>query len=203
MADYVPMHTIIPEGSQGVAQIEHKVLGEPSLRMAFRPSEYVPKGTYTMLHVNGKLMMSDTPAEQSSNRWITRNARGDVLIAGLGIGMILVPILTKEEVQSVTVIERSKDVIDLVMPNLAKVPGYEKLTVINEDIFNWKPSNGSKWNTIYFDIWPTITTDNLPEMRSLHRKYGRRKTQDGVMTSWQYDYLKSYALRKARASRYY
>ena len=40
-------------------------------------------------------MMSNTKHEQDSNIDIVQNANGDVLIAGLGLGMITIPICQK------------------------------------------------------------------------------------------------------------
>ena len=44
---------------------------------------------YMVLSVNEQLMMSDTPMERESNQKILDMAYGDVLIGGLGLGMIL------------------------------------------------------------------------------------------------------------------
>jgi spermidine synthase len=134
--------------------------------------------------------MSDTLMEKSSNVGVINNASGHVLIAGLGIGLILPAILAKKEVLSVTVIEKYKEVIDLVEPHLHSLPGGEKLHVIESDIFTWKPAKGKKFDTIYFDIWPNVCTDNLREMATLHRKYARCKTSDGWINSWKRTHLK-------------
>ena len=129
MNGYTPVADIVPPGEQGVAKIEHFEIGKKeseftSMRAAMgRPSEYVPEGKYVRLEVKRGLMMTDTRMEQLTNMAAVRAARGDVLIAGLGIGMVLIPILKKPEVKSVIVIEKYQDVIDLVMPALmAKIP---------------------------------------------------------------------------------
>ena len=56
---------------------------------ALRPGEYVPPGRYARLFVNGTMFMSDTPMERNTNYAVVRNAHGNVLIAGLGIGLRL------------------------------------------------------------------------------------------------------------------
>ena len=50
---------------------------------------FINPGNYVRLHVDGELMMSDTPFERRTNEEFVRKASGKVMIAGLGIGMIL------------------------------------------------------------------------------------------------------------------
>ena len=120
----------------------------------------------------GGVVMSDTLHEQRTNSSVVANAQGDVLIAGFGIGMILVPMLLNPKVTSITVVEISPEVPKMVLPYL---PNKEKLNVVYADIMEWKPPRGKKWDVIYFDIWDNISADNYEEMKTLHRRYGRRK----------------------------
>jgi len=198
------MTKIIPEGRSGPVRIEHfKVSAFDSkftmLRAIQHPDAYIPVGSYCRLYVGDSLMMSNTPAEQRTNFGVVRNSRGDVLIAGLGIGMILVPILEKREVKTVTVVEASRDVIELVEPSIRKVKGGKKLRVVEASIFDWQPPKDQKYDCIYFDIWATISTDTLKEMERLHRKFGRRKAPGGWMDSWKKDFLRLEKNRDRRA----
>lgn len=191
MVTFTDMAGVIPEGSSGTARIEHfTVDAEQSRWTSFRREEHVPPGIYCRLYVGSSLMMSDTRMERSSNYEVVRQARGEVLIAGLGVGLILIPILAKPEVKAVTVVERYKGVIDLVGPPLQSVPGADKLTIIEADILEYKVlPKGRKWDCIYFDIWPDICTDNLVTMTRLHRKFGHHRAQGSWMSSWKRDYL--------------
>jgi len=180
---------IIPENKIGCARIEHYTVDEHGSTMSALRREYVPAGEYTRLYVKGMLMMSNTPMEERTNRDIIRFSHGKVLIAGLGIGMILSEILDKNEVESVTVIEKFKDVIDLVSPHFDS----PKLKIINADIFEWKPDKGEVYDTIYFDIWPDICTDNLEEIKTLHlrgRYWKNKSNPNAWMDSWMYGALK-------------
>lgn len=117
-------------------------------------------------------IMSDSTMEWESNEAIVREAHGDVLIAGLGIGMILVPIIKKPEVRSVTVVEFYEDVISLVHPNISKIDPENKLTIIQGNIFEIDGQlTEKKYNVIYFDIWNGICTDNLEQVKMLKRKF--------------------------------
>ena len=139
-------------------------------------------------------MMSDTSMEHSTNWDVVHEARGHVLIAGLGLGMILHPILAKKEVLSVTVIEKYADVISLVGPSVK----HDKLTIIEGDIYEWKPAKGTKYETIYFDIWAEQSTDCLEDMRKLHFRFRPYKIKEGWMNSWRRDELKAQKRRDDR-----
>jgi len=195
--DFTRMADVIPEGKEGCAKISHlQVTAEASDMTRMRAvlkgdfDQIVREGSYVQLHVKGRLMMSDTQMEQQSNRTFIQHAKGDVLIAGLGVGLILLPILPREEVTSVTVIEKYPDVIRLVEPHVRKAAGSHaaKLTVIEANIFEWKPLRGSRYDRIYFDIWPNVCTDNLDQINRLHRKFGRYCK--GQMVSWMQDKLR-------------
>jgi hypothetical protein len=192
---FLDMTKILPEGEKGCAKVVHFEVSEQDsaftrIRAIMHPDEFVEPGRYAQLKINGRVMMSNTLMEKSSNTGVINNASGHVLIAGLGIGLILPAILAKKEVLSVTVIEKYREVIDLVEPHLRSLPGSEKLHVIEADIFTWKPEKGKKYDTIYFDIWPNVCTDNLYEIATLHRKYARCKTPNGWIDSWKRNHLK-------------
>jgi len=71
-------------------------------------------GTYWKLIVDGLIMMSNTPSEVLDLREIVYQAKGQILINGLGLGVLLEMILAKPEVEHIEVIENSPDVIHLV-----------------------------------------------------------------------------------------
>jgi hypothetical protein len=187
------MADIIPEGKCGSAEIKHVTVSQHDSNMSARHGgeHWVPAGKYAQLHVDGKLMMSDTRHERITNLEFVRRAHGKVLIGGLGLGMILKPILAKPEVDSVLVIEQSDDVIGLIWPHVEN----PKLDVWKADVFTWNPPQSlGKWQTIYLDIWPDLCTDNLPQIARLHQKYKYyldRTDPDCWMGSWEQDTLRS------------
>lgn len=145
------------------------------------------KGRYARLshRENGQrsdTIMSDTWMERRTNWTFIDEARGDVLIGGLGIGMVLLEVQDKPEVTSITVVEKNAEVIDLVKPQL---PLNEKVKIVHCDIFDYKPEQ--MFDTIYFDIWDTISGDNYPEMKKLHRRFSRKLNKGGWMNSWRRD----------------
>lgn len=194
---FTPMVKILPERQESDNFVlEHfEISPDDASRATIRDRIYTTPGKYVRLYRKSgfkEVVMSDTDHEQRTNREIVHCAQGDVLIAGFGIGMILVPILLNPKVKTVTVIEISEEVPKMVMPYL---PNKEKLTVICADIMEWKPPKGQMWDVIYFDIWDTIGSDNYKQMKTLHRRFGRKKRV--WMGSWCEDYCR-YAHRCAQ-----
>lgn len=194
----------IPAGQHGLAKVERFEITEEDSRLSAirsinHPGEYVRPGKYVKLFVGNTLMMSDTTMERRTNHAFVCHAHGRVLIAGLGIGLILEAILDKPEVETVTVIEKYRDVVTLVGQHYQD-KYRDKLTVITADIFDWRPiPKCMTYNVVYFDIWPEINPDNLKDMTLLHRAFRRHldKTDpDAWMDSWQRSYLK--ALTRSR-----
>lgn len=140
-------------------------------RVSFR--DFIPCGEYVRLMDKTKFdgcVMSDTPMEHRTNMEIIRKANGDVLIGGLGIGMILLPLIEKEEVKSITIIEKYKDIIEMIQPQLELK---NKVKIIHGDILENSFPRGTKFDTIYFDIWNYINSDVYEEMKALKKNYRR------------------------------
>jgi spermidine synthase len=195
MTEFPNMAEIVPEGTIGVASVRHKFLdGTAASRACYAAGQYIatPPGKYAFLYVEDKIasrvcMMSDLSYERDTCLDVVRHAHGNVLIAGLGLGMILHPILKNPEVTSVTVIEKYQDVIDLILPAL--LPN-EKLSVIQADIFCWVPPQGVSYDVIWFDIWPDILPQRLAEMKLLHERFAICLNRDNPrhwMNSWHHD----------------
>lgn len=192
MSMFPHMAEVVPPGTSGHARIEHFEVtrGESDwtrLRCAIgHADEYVPPGKYTRLMLHGDVMMSDTLYEQCTCHVFLRQSSGRVLIAGLGIGMVLPPVLAKDEVRSVTVVEKSADVIALVEPHVR----HPKLTVVQGDIFTWRPPRGAKYETIWFDVWNGTCGDYWPEMKRLFQRYRRYLVRGGWMRCWEQTKMK-------------
>ena len=194
------MVDVISEGAHGEAAVTHIEVSEADskfdiLRAAINSRRAgavgVKAGRYAQLRVGGSMVMSDTDMEKESCREALDLARGDVLIGGLGLGMITLPILSKATVRSVTVIEESADVIALIEPQLrAFSADAAKLTVRRGDVFRWIPGATKRFDFIYMDVWSDICTDNLREIMKLHAKYRRYLRRGGKVRSWMHDELR-------------
>ena len=123
--------------------------------------------------------------ELETNDEFIKVASGNVLIAGLGLGLIVMAIQSKKEVKKILVCEKEKGIIDLIEKRL---PFNKKVTVLHEDIFDLTPGTG--YDTIYFDIWNNICSDNYEDMKVLHRRWRNKLNKDGWMNSWRFDRCK-------------
>lgn len=138
-------------------------------------------GEYVSLNIGGELVMSNTPMEIRTNSEFMNEAFGDVMIVGLGLGIILFEIAKKPNVNSITVIEKNSDLIDLIKPIL---PHYikNKLTIINGDIYDIDIKE--KFDSLYFDIWNTIKGDNYPQMKELTKKFRKNRNKNSILMHW-------------------
>ena len=190
----------ITKGVVHISQYEFKHEENPLFNLrALRDGNglmYMYDGKYVRLHINSELVMSDTHMELQSNAEFVIRANGHILIAGLGLGLIIKNILNKPDIKSITVIEIYQDVIDIVSDKFND----NRITYIHDNIFDWKPEKGIKYDTIYFDIWSEISIDNLYEIKTLHNKfkyYVNRNNPNHYMNSW----LKEYLQNKKRQER--
>jgi hypothetical protein len=143
--------------------------------------------TVTQLIVGWDIMMSDTTMEMVTNSEFMRRAHGKVLIAGLGLGIIVHIIQDLKAVDEIVIIEKSKDIIDMVTKEMKF---NDKVKIINDDIFEWQPAKGEKFDIMWFDIWPNICSDNYPEMKELNKKFGRKlnsKNPNRWKGHWRYE----------------
>lgn len=167
----------VPNGISGVWKVEGFTISKRDAEFANIRSIFqngrgsLSPGDYKKLTRNGKIIMSNTPDEIKDFSHFIYRAKGDVLINGLGLGILVEALLKKENIWSITVIEKSKDVIKLSGPTYLKD---KRVTIINADAFDYKSPLGIRYNYVWHDIWDNITSDNLPEMHRLHRKYGRK-----------------------------
>lgn len=183
-ADNIPTIDMshVPDGRCGTWYIESFsvtpmdciTFNDPNVNHLMRP---ITPGTYKRLVTvdpDGSLatMMSNTPAEIDDFMKWARDARGHILINGLGLGVLVTYLLTRPEVESITVIENSKDVIQLV----AGCFDDPRLRVIYGDAFEWYPEPGdrNRWDIVWHDIWLYISPENLGEMDELEQRYEGR-----------------------------
>lgn len=157
------LHQIIPEGQAGDAQVIH----------ASRNGR-----TRTILKVEGEEVMSDSYLEWCSNQEFLEAVRGDVFIAGLGLGYVIFPLRGKREVTSITVLEKSQGVVDLIGPLLR----WPHLRVELGDIFGWTPPESALWDTIYFDMLKRPLTPE--ETAALMRKFSPHLRPGGWIGTW-------------------
>jgi spermidine synthase len=184
----------MPEGKFGSAQIKHFTTTQEQstfckLRalLNHRATEFISPGKYARLLVHGGVMMTDTDMERATNLELIRQAKGHVLVGGLGLGMVVFALLAKKpKIHSLTVLEYNPDVMELVCRHLPKDP---RLSVIDADGFTWKRRRlDPKFNTIYMDIWPNVGGNYGSKVAQLREHYQPMLSPKGWMGDWQTEY---------------
>ncbi len=186
--DQVLPQVDVPEGRSGPWSVERFTVSETQAgnfncnpRVGRRQ---IRAGTYTRLTQDGHVVMSDVPAERHDHLGFVREAHGDVLVTGLGLGMVVQACLLKPEVRKVTVVEIDPDVIGLVAPHHEARWG-ERFEVVQADAFTWAPPKGLSWDSGWHDVWPDITPENLDGMTRLKRRFARRVPKAGCWAEYE------------------
>jgi hypothetical protein len=102
------------------------------------------------------IWMTDDDIEIEEAKEFVDNAQGRVLISGLGIGMIPAYLSKQEMIESIDIIEKEKDVIDLIAPSLLQK--FDKITIHHGDSLTWD-FRDMKWDWAYHDIWEVHPTE--------------------------------------------
>jgi hypothetical protein len=109
------------------------------------------------------IWMSDSPREWLGMGEFSLRLEGpDVLIGGLGLGLIVWHLSRRNDVRKVTVVEISRDVISLVKPYL---PRNIHVEVIEGDFMEVVPRlgrEGVKFNSAFVDLWIATTEEWRP-----------------------------------------
>jgi len=172
----------VPIGKLGEWKVERfpvtrKAAVWMNLRNAFNPQRgdrSIEPGIYTRLVRNrNTLVMSDTPAEMRDAAYFIREARGHVLINGLGLGAVLNEVMVKEEVKSINVVEISEELIQLVGKHFQN----GKVDIVHANAFHYNPreymrTKGiEKFDWVWHDIWDSFSEDFKPQVHKLNRRY--------------------------------
>lgn len=204
----------VPEGEHGDVVLDRFTIGDgssPSMDLAnmlegVKRGRDSKPGTYSRLSRHGTLWMTDTWAERRDHMtaahqiagWRPDESASSVLIGGLGLGMILRVALLTPGMQRVDVVEIDADVIALVSPHYVEMAAERgvELTLHERDLFDVSWTKGTRWDVAWFDIWPTLCSDDLDEHATLARRYARRTNWYGC---WGHELLVR-ARRRDRAS---
>ena len=121
---------------------------------------------------NGIEWMTITPNEVETMREPISKSRGNVLTLGLGLGYFAFHASEKPEVERVTVVERSRDVIEIFKTYLLpQFPHADKIEIVEADAFQYMqkelPRRG--FDYVFADLWHDAS-DGLEMYRKL-KKY--------------------------------
>ncbi len=140
-------------------------------------SEVPPLGFFTeefrfpAVLENGNEWMTLTPVDLDTSEEAISEARGRVVTFGLGLGYYAYMASEKECVESVTVVEKSADVIRLFKKHiLPQFPNKEKIRIIESDAFEYAGNDMPKerYDVAFVDTWRDAS-DGAPMYEKMKR----------------------------------
>ena len=140
-------------------------------------SEIPPLGFFTesfkfpAILENGNEWMTLTPVDLDTCEDAIKAAKGKVVTFGLGLGYYAYMVSEKPEVESVTVVELSSEVIGLFEKHiLPKMPNRNKIRIINCDAFEYAKNQMPKerFDLAFVDTWRDAS-DGAPMYRKMKK----------------------------------
>ena len=119
---------------------------------------------------NGVEWMTVTPNEIATMREPIAKSHGRVLTLGLGLGYFAFCASQKEAVESVTVVERDAEVIDMFRKYLLpQFPNAQKIEIVQTDAFEYLENcQSDSFDYMFCDLWHD-QSDGLPMYLHLRR----------------------------------
>ena len=132
----------------------------------------ISNDTYQFLTLskNNNIWMCITPNEINTMEPHLKQAKGNIVTFGLGLGYYAFMAANKKEVKSITIIERDENIINLFTQHLLSLfPNKDKIHIINKDAIQYiKETHLSSYDYAFFDLWHNAE-DGLPLYLEINR----------------------------------
>ena len=125
---------------------------EPNFLELSKIGYFKQRYDYLALLENDTIWMCITPNEINTMKPAIENAKGKVLVLGLGLGYFPYMISLKKEVSEIVVVEKDKQIIDIFNTFIAPNIKNSKITVINEDAYKYL-NNSKEFDMVFADLW--------------------------------------------------
>ena len=117
---------------------------------------------YLAVLKNDVVWMSTDPNEINTMRDSINAANGNVLAFGLGLGYYPIMCATKDNVKSVTVVEKDQAIIDIFNKHILPLFEFKnKIKIVHADAFDFGKKDLSSFDYLFIDIWHN-PEDGLP-----------------------------------------
>ena len=111
------------------------------------------KFSYLALTQGNNIWMSLNPNEIETMKPFIKRGKGNILVLGLGMGYVPFMLSLKEEVKSITIVEKDQEIIDLfnslIWPHFKNK---EKIKIIKDDAIAYTKKN-QNYDYIFADLW--------------------------------------------------
>ena len=115
---------------------------------------------YPAILENGRIWMTVTPNEVETMKDAVRGAKGNMLAYGLGFGYYAYMVSEKADVDSITVVEKNPDIIQLFQNHiLPQFKNADKVRIVEADAFEYAkefmPAEG--YDFVFTDLWHDVS----------------------------------------------
>lgn len=150
----------------------------------------------TFLFVNDTVISTNAPDEIEGMQEFADNCCGDVLVAGLGLGIIVDLLLNNSKVDQITVFENDIELINMFLEN--NVYTNERVHLRFTNVF-WANAINTHFDFGFFDIWHDRKIKIWFEMELLKEKYA--KYVDNIHVH-KYDLLQKWRKENSEAKKW-
>ena len=114
---------------------------------------FTSKFPYLALTEGNNVWMSLNPNEIETMKPYIKKGKGNVLVLGLGMGYVPYMMSFKEDVKSITIVEKDKEIIELFKKVLLpQFVNKNKIKIIEDDAISYLNKN-NKYDYIFADLW--------------------------------------------------
>lgn len=168
---------------------DFKVL--PDGRMLPQIAFFKEKYPFPAVLENGREWMTLQPNEMVTTWPAIEKARGRVLTFGMGLGYFTYHAAQKPEVESVTVVDISEDVLDLFRTHiLPQFPNKEKIRLVCKDAYAFAEEDmAGNFDFVFADIWHDAGDGREPYLKM---KQYEQRFPDIRFDFWLEDTIKCY-----------
>ena len=133
-----------------------------------------------LLNNDGKFILSNSNSMLKFYKPYLDEINGETLFFGLGLGLLILPLLNDPSVTKIDIVEIDTNVIDYVYNKKIKpLDINNKINIINQNAFNFTTTN--TYDYILIDIWSEKNQTAINDMNFLKDKFITNLNENGAI----------------------
>jgi spermidine synthase len=133
-----------------------------------------------LLNNDGKFILSNSNSMLKFYKPYLDEINGETLFFGLGLGLLILPLLNDPSVTKIDIVEIDANVIDYVYNKKIKpLDINNKINIINQNAFNFTTTN--TYDYILIDIWSEKNQTAINDMNFLKDKFITNLNENGAI----------------------
>jgi hypothetical protein len=190
MRSYLDLGTIYQDESFGdylIFNNQNKSIASKKIKSFYNVTTEYEGFSDIYLTKNNEIVMNTTEFELLTNKEFLEKSNGDILIIGLGLGMVVYPLLNDPNVTSIKIIENDPTLIQYIGNKISNYDNLNKVTIISGDAYTYHNvmDINEKYDTIFLDFWTQLNKENVEEVTTIKENYRPfLKDQNSILLSW-------------------